>query len=675
MKFRVRFVWNKTTARNPHARALHGWVRVVENESTKGRYKTLWFDARKVLALIAVAAVACWLGGAGALYWRLQQNHYNRVRFADLALPWRWSGITELRGQGYLAAGMDRLARGEIADGIFDIRQGVKRHPDAADARLAVARVFVRAGYYRGARDMLLPQLDQPSPLSREFVRFFVDMAAASDDRSTILTVCDRLLAQPTWTDADRTWLQEKRASALCALARYEEAIAVVEAMGENRSLDARGTYVTALCGAGRAADACRDLQSWDNNIPEEFRLQWLVYASRRAGRMGDMRDAVKRLQTLHPTNFQPWTQAIEEYTLAGWHDEAAAQLRDCLLRFGGTRGAMDMVERACAAAGAQDLLEMFIEDAHEHGRAISAALLDLTVLLVRKGEFARAERTLQRLLVVDERARSRSPAAAMSALSQNAPMRVQEQPLPDVVKNWLRTLIAAAAMPARDPAEAHCVVLDEPRLPRTLAVISAEALAANGHWPAVAAVTRVGLRRFPNAAALERWSARAAEQIAAMPPEPKPGAVLAKTAEAAPAEKAPDTLTVRRPKFDSPADLFAQLDELTRREAWAEAEDMIKTARAERPEWLAQIDGELAWREVRGAFEQRKQVGATQVLAARLRLRPLESPRAVALARDWLARGEHGTALRIAELIVAEVPEFKPGRSLLAELKATDAK
>lgn len=679
MKLRLRLVWNKKKIRDPRARALKGLVRVVEDESTKGHFKTVWLNAPKVLALAGAAGLVLWLGAAGGLYWRLQRNAHNHVQFADLACPWRWRQIPEKRGQGYLESGIEKLAQGKISDGLFDIRQGVNRHRDAAAARLAAARVYARGGYYRGVRDIMAPQLEQPSLPPREFVQFLLDAATANDDRATVINVTERLLARDGWSAEDRRWLQLKRAGALLALEQFPEALAAIGAAGEKSTLEARGLWVTALCGAGRARDAVAEVNQWGQGIPEEFRLQWLVFATRRAGQMEEMKAAIKRLQELHPATPQPWAQAIEEYSRAGWRDAARAELQEALRRFGAKPEAMSVLERTCAGVRAGDLLTLCLENAQELGGATAPILLDLAVAQLANGEQAQAERTFQRLLAVEQRARQRlaGRGLAQASAGDEANAARAQDILPDAVRDWLRTLIGALAMPSRDAAEAHCAVLENPQVPRALVALSADVFGKNERWPALAAVTRVGLRRFPGAAMLERGSTQAAERIAALPPEsrvtlPEKAAVADTTSAAAISMPTPGP---RLADFSSPEELLAKLDALAKSDAWAEAEVVIRTARAQKPDWLAQVSGELDWREVRGGFEQHKLLNAGAALTARLRVRPIESPRALALAREWLARGDHDTALRIAEIIVAEVPEFKPGRSFLTELKSSNGK
>lgn len=53
--------------------------------------------------------VAGYLAAAVALTWWLDRRPYNLVKFQDVALPWRWADMNELRGEGFAQHGMAEL--------------------------------------------------------------------------------------------------------------------------------------------------------------------------------------------------------------------------------------------------------------------------------------------------------------------------------------------------------------------------------------------------------------------------------------------------------------------------------------------------------------------------------------------------------------------------------------
>jgi len=186
-----------------------------------------------------------------------------------------------------------------------------------------------------------------------------------------------------------------------------------------------------------------------------------------------------------------------------------------------------------------------------------------------------------------------------------------------------------------------------------------------------VAQVTRIGLVQHPGSTQLIRWSTTAAEKIAALPPpvrtEPPPPRAVAAAAEPA-LPSGPDYATMPQ------ADFYAQLESLAGRGDWAEAEAMIRTVKKAEPSWLSQATADLSWREIRCILEQGDVSRGVNWATQRLQVRPLEAPRALALARDWRTRDDGTTGRRLAEAVVATVPQFKPGQVYLQELQAATA-
>lgn len=87
----------------------------------------------------------------------------------------------------------------------------------------------------------------------------------------------------------------------------------------------------------------------------------------------------------------------------------------------------------------------------------------------------------------------------------------------------------------------------------------------------------------------------------------------------------------------------------------------MVNVATAA-PTWLASIEAELDWRRVQ-AVTRRGDVQRGPLRASlRRRGRLAEASRALALARDREAGGRTAAARSLTEIIVAEIPAFKPG-------------
>ncbi len=681
VQLRFRFVWDKIMQRVRHALDRIGLAWVIDTKEVVDRLKTIWLNAREPLKLGASIAFVLWLGTAEVLYFWVQCDPHNCIGLTDLAFPWRWNQIRDLRGQGYIAEGLEALEAGRINDGLFQIRQGLARHPDDSAVRLAVARLYAQAGYYAGVREIMLPQLTL-SPPPRKSIRFLVAAAQQSDDDATVLAACDCTLVAGGLAVAERGWLLEQKAQALITLGKPADALVALDEAGRERSIDWRRLRVNALFGTGRAAEAVAEIRAWPaGGVPEEFRLQLLAAACRRTGQPEKMAAALQELQRSRSTEIEPWIVTIEQYVQAGWGDAAWNELQECLRRFDADAAAVARIEQTCVEAGAPDLVALCVENARELGRPLIPLLGDLALTQLRAGDAAAAERTFEHLLEEDRKARdhvlgfteellksapgSRDFGGGFGGTVPSAPGAAAGLSL--ATRDFLRTLLDAVVQPARDRAEAHCGVLLRGNFRLAAFTGGAEVLAKFGHWQAVAAVARVGLTQFPGSTQLTRWSTAAAEKVKALASPAATGPLVSKSA--APLAR---QHTVPPPLSDadmSEGDFFSKLDDAARRRAWSEVATMIHAARVTAPQWLPQVEAELAWREVRVAFEQDDRPQLLYLISQRLRTRKGEGGRALEFARWYCDRGELEIARLLAKRILQEVPSYVAGRNFLVEL------
>lgn len=674
MQYRFRFVWNKTTHPARHARKLVGLALVSEEESTKGHFRTVWLDAKLLLKLTGLSAVVLWFAAAGGLYFWAQRSPFNRVGYLDLACPWRWSRISDLRGQGYIASGIDSLRLRKIQQGLFEIRQGLARHPNAATARFALAKIYARYGYYAGVRDIMLPQFAWPVP--REFLHVFLELAAQNDDHGTMLTVCDQALTRETLSPSERSWLLERKAVALYALERYAETLTVLDLAGRDRSLEWRRMHVLALCGAGHTADALMEIRAWPTGVTQEFRLQMLAATYRRAGRLEEMAESYRELQKLHPTEPEPWIETIGAFARSGAHNTAQKELQDYLRRFDSLPGAIPRVSRVCAEIGAADLVALCLAHAEELGSPLWSMLADQVVAHLSNGDSNAAEIAFKRLADEERRVRER-PSSLQTDIAKGRaaiPNRIPQGT--SSLQDWLRSLLDAVVLPVHEPAIAHCGVLTNRNLSLQYYETSALVLAKFGHWHAAAAVARTGQMRFPGSTQLTRWSTTAAKKIAELPPaQPAVPAMQIRLPSSKPPGPAKSVLVAPRGSryIDmTQAEFIAGLDNATQRGSWAETMDMIHGVNKAAPPWLNNIEVDLAWREVRIAYEQDDRPQLLLLIGQRVRTQKGELARAMEFARRYRERGDVGTARLIAGRILQEVPGYVAAKDFFLETTET---
>ncbi|MBS0632340.1 MAG: hypothetical protein JSS11_10525 [Verrucomicrobia bacterium] len=694
MLYRIKLVWTKKQNRTGRARSLTGLARVFEEDSVKGHYHTLWLDAPRVMTLLGALAVVGWFSLAGGLWYWLAKNPFNRVGYADLVSPWRWGQISNLRGQGYIAAGLDALRRKQINEAFFNIRQGLARHPNDAAARLALGRLYAGAGYYPGLRDIMKPQLAFGPPPA-EFSRVLIDMAAKNDDQATVILACDNALSAKALTLDERGELLEQKARALLAQKKYAEALEILDIAGRDRSAEWRRLRINILIAADRAKEALAEVQGWrEGAVPPEMRLQLLALTARNAGRLDVMAAAISDLQRLRPSQPEPWLEAISNYLRAGEPAKARAELEEFLRRFDANPKLVARAEQLCTVAGASELVQLCLDNARSYGRPLGSSYFNLALTQLGKSDIEAAERSYALMLEEDRRQRDK-PAESLLEMSSRplprtrvrggnprAPMLENPEPraIPSIMIDYLRTLLDAVQQPAADRAEAHTNVLLKSRLALTGFTGSAEILAKVGHWNAVAGIARAGLTRFPDSVQLTAWANTAAEKIAAAPPVEtplvkRPAATPTITFDsqkkaAAPAPAPAESVYATM----APEDVMAKLDGMMKRQAWAEAGAMLREVNSTGRTWPTAIETDLAWAGVRVAFEQDDKPELIFQVSQRIRIRKNEVARALDYARLCRDRGDRETARTITGKILQEVPGYVAGRDFLAKLNETPA-
>lgn len=636
MKFRLRFLWP-----DPRAAAEQkflGLGLITRLVSAEGDLLTVWVNTRTLLKLAAALLILAWLGGAAGLHAWLQRNPYNRVSFADLALPTHWSRLRDLRGQSYLAEAEAQLAAGRIGPAVAAFRAGLSRHPDAPGPRLALARIYAGAHDYPDLRALLLPGPGAP-PATREALALLLTSAAQNDDLPTMIEACDLALTDRTLPTADRAWLRLQKAGALVGLRRFPEALATLGDPAGLVGADERRLAVLALCETGEPDRAISLLRAWP--LPADSRpwqLRLLALALRQAGRTDEMHSALQALIAADPAALEPRLAALEEYQHAGWRDAATRALQDAIDRFGTDSNAMSRLIQLGADLHEPDLLRLCLEDLEERGQPAATVRAHLFFALLTHGDLAAAGRTLAAPPAANVDDRLDPPSANLL----RALLGCLTADSPDAIVS-LRTALAASHFNLRSYLDAADILSRHHRGLATLEVATA------------------GLGVFPSSRRLASLRSAAQEKISAARVDSRLAAV---------------SQPVATTSFQVGA-IGSFLDELERtmnRQDWERATALITAVRSASPSWLPQLEADLTWRDARIAFEKGNVDRVVFFLGERVRVRPREASRALGFVREYRARGDLESARRLLARLVREAPDFAPAQSLSAELNPRPA-
>ncbi|WP_415908317.1 tetratricopeptide repeat protein [Oleiharenicola sp. Vm1] len=172
---------------------------------------------KRLLAALAVLAVAGYLAGVTALYYWWGRQAETRVAWIDLALaPGQPEKFRRMRGERLLALGQSRLEQGQLVEAAFNLQAGLARAPDNLAGRLALTRIWAvldRARALKTIEDGLARSPHEPALLDALFDLYALMGAEAKAlERSAALLAPDR---QPPLTEAARRAVTNARASLL----------------------------------------------------------------------------------------------------------------------------------------------------------------------------------------------------------------------------------------------------------------------------------------------------------------------------------------------------------------------------------------------------------------------------------------------------------------------------
>lgn len=290
------------------------------------------FNGRRIAAYAALGLISLYLAGAGALTVLSGRQPFNQLAFADYALPWRWDGIADKQATANLQAGFHELAQRNWGEGINRLKIGLRGHPERAEARLTLARIYVRMQRPVEAVDLVLDGLAYGDP-SLDYLREFTDTVEAAQEFRKVVGVYRVYATGPKakFTDERRDFLFE---SALTASVRMRDLPLLRELWGgvpeAQRTARAAERYVFGLLTLASVAEGQAELARLRLQFPHDQGLSNLsAVAARLMG--GSSRafleavDALRRkLATPEQTVF-----VVMELAQGGYPEQASEIVND----------------------------------------------------------------------------------------------------------------------------------------------------------------------------------------------------------------------------------------------------------------------------------------------------------------------------------------------------------
>ena len=603
----------------------------VPTHSVDGRYPlSVVISLRGLLCWCLGLALTAHLAGTGIVYSLYRNKPHNQVTYADLALPWRWSGISGLRGQAVLIQAKEDFAAHKFNEAFGALQAGLARYPRDTTARLQLATLYL-AGGRRAQSDRLLLDAPNHGDPGLDFNRVAVAYLKDSDRPERVLDFIRRARALVA-VDGQRAehlrFLATSEAEVLLELARPAEAIAVAEAVNPPRpELIGRIRTLAALQSQGAAAAAVKEVQAWWAAEPAaELPMVMAVGLYRQAGRFGEMESTLKRMKFLNPTNPSFASMGVVQNLLANRPEAARAAFDDCLLRFDCDAGTLETLARDIGQTDHLELLVRLESVMREHGFDPQMVLFSRLVGQLDNADWAGAKITQQAL------------AARTKTLIAD-------------VRIFNETVEPLIALCSQDVAASRVTLLDRvSRYGGRLKLYGQfiDWLMAGQQWPVANDVLTLAEGAFPRSGQLEVRRVRLAPHMAAIAAAEEAAAEAAKLArQTSSADPFPDAST------------FFQAFEKDRAAGQPEAAfQLIQSLRRSEPSWLPGAAEQIDLQELELVLAQEDRLQLQSVVRNYLRLdRATRNERVCELAVKARAAGRHEEA----ELLVREVLRRAP--------------
>ncbi len=601
---------------------------------------------RRLLIALASLAVAGWLLAVSGLYYWLDRQPHNQVGWFDLAAPWRWSGLRAKRGDTAVLAAMDELKERDYTSAFYNLRVGLARAPGNVEGRLMLARLV--AGHDPAQAIALLEEGLPAAGPDTKLIGGLMGLYAVNQMASRGLAMSERLLQGAGATALSpevRIQLERARLNFLLQLGRSAEAEAAFAAIPppptEPGAFNAM--RVELLLRTGRPAEA----KALSDRLQAEPTYESAVWrqAVEVAVALGDadaLQRILRRLKAEAPNSPGAYLLAFQS-----WHRMKRVSYRDTAEQeyyrlFGQSDGGL---QAFAALAVSLDLPEVVlrIQQVARNGRlSVFAFQVHLTEIALRRGDLEAATRYLR------------------SWENNIETLKTPQRFYPEFMKRLVRA--AFAGTPDQVSFLLTHLVAARGQAQVATYLLAVTALEKAGNPAGAAEIAQAGLRLYAQCDPLVAAQKRLAEMQA-----------VATVAAGKPEESGTALRIVLLPPDATAA--RQQFDELLQQDALVAARDLARAIRTQKPDWLPQIEAELAVREVELAYLSLDQLSSRMAARGYLdRHRGEEQVLQLVPLVQRLAKGERLAEARLLlEEITASSTATGRVKQALADLKLVD--
>ncbi len=602
------------------------WLAVVNQATGQGRRVRLYIRVKPVLLSLVGLMVAGYLVAAVALVGWLDRNPFNRVGFFDVTLPWRWTSLNALRGEGYSAQGVKELEGGNGQRALFFLQRGLSLNPDDASTRLIVAKYYAQGNYYPGVKRTIMPQLKWG--YSRPLLEVLFTQAAQADDTKLILTVAEEMRASVGAQAEETPWLDEWR---VITLLHNNEGKAALRIIAENGYKQGKweANKVNGLIATGDLDQALAVALAMPPAFPGVFPLALHTQArvlSERRDRDG-LLAVLDRFLGESMRVPESWNYAIEQLVKAELYDDVAEFMQGFLLRYGGQPETVSAMLMRVADTGDSRAIELALAQTAGWQAPTVEERMGLIWALVREGQWTRLT----------------------STLSEDG----------EQVNEYTLALVRALTSATNDSTQTEGLNawLGRGRLNLKVYLFLAEGLAVSEHWNLVKMVGQVGQRHYPDSTSLAKIMAQNGERWV----DPVPDSRLN------------EVMTAVRTTYEAAdvRELKVRLRGWVEAENWKEVESLVLRVRRQRPAWMNEIEPALDEADARAGAARGDVERLTRLAPAVLRRNRAMADMFTDAAARAVQAGQQKQAVSLLEAMLKDGGIFPQAWSLLKAITA----
>ena len=597
--------------------------------------------------MLSVRGLLCWslalvliahFSVTGVIYSLYQKKPHNQVQYTDLALPWRWSGVSALRGQALLIQAKEDFAARNFADAYGTLQAGLARYPSDTTARIQLATLYLARARRNQSDRLLLDALNHGDP-GLEFNRVAIAYIKDSDRPERVLEFVRRataLVADDKKRSEHLRFLASAEAEILMELARPTEAIAVVEALRPPQAELTARIRTQAILKSKGAAAAIPEVLLWLEAAPKaEVPMAMAVALYRQAGEFTQMDATLKRLKVRNPTNPSFATMGVVQNLLANRTEAARAAFDDCMKRFDSDAATLETLARQIALTGRLELLVPLEKVMREHGFDTQLLLFSRLLGQLDTADWAGAKVTQQTL--------------AARTKTLNADVRVFNE-----------TAAPLIALCSQDVAASRVALLDRvSRYGGRLKLYNQyfDCLFAAQQWAVANDVLTLAEGAFPRSVQLEERRVRLSPHLSAIAAAEAAATEAAKRVrQASSADPFPDAIT-----------FFDTLKKEREAGQFQAAFQLFQALRRSEPSWLPGAAEQVDLMELELVLSQDDRLQQQSVARSYLRFdRSTRNERVCELAKAEHAAGR----VEVADLLIREVLRRAPEDAAALELR-----